>query len=91
MPLIDFNASAELFPARGLGTRRQVVSYRRFKTAAEAVRFAIEDLEPGLLPGAILEVDEERYDQFAIKELYESAAFPIARRRARHRGPDSGD
>ena len=81
MSEIDFNASAELFPARGRGASRQIVTYRRFTTAAEAVRFAIEDLEPRMLAGAILEVDEHRYDQFAIRALYDSAAFPIARKR----------
>ncbi len=81
MPTVDFAAHAELFPARGRGTRRQLVSYRRFDNAAEAVRFAMEELEPALLQGAILEVDEQRFDQFAIKELYWSATFPVARRR----------
>ena len=35
----------------------QRFGYRRFATAADAVRFAIEELPPELLIGAILEVD----------------------------------
>jgi hypothetical protein len=42
----DYAASAELFmPKRKLGAR-QAVSYRRFTTAAEAIRFAVEEF-PG--------------------------------------------
>ena len=42
MSLFDYNVSAELFlakPARGSRTK-----YWRFATAAEAIRYAVEDL-----------------------------------------------
>jgi hypothetical protein len=39
----DYTASAELFiPKRKRGAR-QLPSYRRFATAAEAIRFAVEE------------------------------------------------
>lgn len=76
----DFNVPAELFPARGRGMGRQFVSYKKFDTAADAVRYAIEELEPALLSGAILEVDEERFDGAAIRDLYARADYPLARR-----------
>ena len=37
------------------------MGYRRFAKAAEAIRFAIEELPPDLLIGAHLEVEEQRF------------------------------
>ena len=74
----DFNAPAELFPCRSNKGNRPV-SYRRFDTAAEAIRFAIEVMSLDLLLGSVLEVDEERVNGHRIRELYESAAYPLTR------------
>ena len=74
----DYNAPAELFPSRSKKGNRPV-SYRRFDTAAEAIRFAIEVMPHDLLLGAVLEVEEERLDGHRIRELYDSTAYPFAR------------
>jgi hypothetical protein len=76
----DYNAEAELFPGRN--GKHGPVGYRRFARAADAIRFAIEDLPPELLIGTCLEVDEQRYGSDAIHRLYQSADYPIARRAA---------
>ena len=39
----DYCAPAELFMAKRKGGPRQRLGYRRFVTAAEAIRFAVED------------------------------------------------
>lgn len=82
MATFNYAAEAELFPTRGRLSKRQPVTYKRFETAAEAVRYAIEELAPELLVGAYLEVDEERFDANGIRELYASPAYPLPRREA---------
>jgi hypothetical protein len=77
MSNFDYNVPAEFFPAKVRTGRR--IRYRRFDTAAEAIRFAIEELPPPLLAGAYLQVEDERFAGEEIRELYESAAYPLAR------------
>ena len=76
----NFNTAAELFPAAIRKKKRAGFAYRRFGTAAEAVRFAMEELPADLLNGAYLQVEEARFDQSGIRTLYESEAFPLPRR-----------
>jgi len=81
MPEFDYTAEAELFPLiRGKFTRGPIVGYKRFTSAAEAIRFAVEELPPDLLRGAYLEVAEERFDAKGIRQLYESDTYPLGRR-----------
>ena len=89
MAAFSYNTAAELFPAAIRKKKRAGFAYRRFGTAAEAVRFAIEELPADSLNGAYLQVDEARFDQSGIRTLYESQDFPLrappacARARAR--------
>ena len=80
MASFSFNTAAELFPAAIRKKKRAGFAYRRFGTAAEAVRFAIEELPADSLNGAYLQVEEARFDQNGIRSLYESEAFPLPRR-----------
>ena len=82
MAEFNYNAAAELFPTRKRIPRRQPLGYKRFAQAADAIRFAMEDLSPDLLGGAFLEVDEQRYDSEGIRRLYDSAKYPLVRRGA---------
>jgi hypothetical protein len=76
----DYGMSAELFSSKARNGRRQPLNYRRFAQAAEAVRFAIEDLPPESLVGTYLEVNELRYQSAEIRRLYASARYPFPRR-----------
>jgi hypothetical protein len=78
----SFKKSAELFPAAIRKKKRAGFAYRRFDTAADAVRFAIEELPADSLNGAYLQVDEARFDQNGIRSLYESRDFPLPRRKS---------
>jgi hypothetical protein len=78
--LFPTRSEAELFPARSRRLRREPVGYGRFARAADAIRFAIEELPPALLPDACLEVDEKIFDCAGIRRLYESNEYPLARR-----------
>ena len=75
----DYDAAAELFPSRRQKSRRRPIGYRRFGHAADAIRFAIEELPAEFLLGACLEVDEERYNDQAIRVLYDSMDYPLVR------------
>jgi hypothetical protein len=79
LPSFDYQASAELFPSDRKKPRRPT-GYRRFRTAAEAIRYAIEELPAEYLVGAVLEVNEDRYEADEIRRLYDDPAYPLARK-----------
>ena len=78
----DYSGEAELFPTNNRKYKRAAFGYRRFSKAAEAIRFAIEQLPSEALAGAYLEVREQRFDRHGIQRLYESDAYPLPRRKA---------
>lgn len=74
---IDYSAPAELFPGKRAGVNS--IRYRRFPTAAEALRYAIEDMHRDLLNGAMLEINERRYPGAQLRALYDAEAYPLKR------------
>lgn len=74
----DYGAPAELFPSRSKAGKSRS-RYMRFDSAAEALRFVIEEMPAPALPGAYLVVDERRFGVEEMRCLYESAGFPLAR------------
>jgi hypothetical protein len=78
--MFDYAASAELFMPKGKRGARQPLSYRRFATAAEAIRFAVEEFPAVRTLGAWMQVGEERFNGDDIRRLYESTSYPRRRR-----------
>ena len=78
--LFDYSTAAEFGSNnKRQAFRRRPLGYRRFARAADAIRFAIEEMPPQLLATACLEVDEVRFDGADIRRLYESEAYPNLR------------
>jgi hypothetical protein len=68
--MFDYAASAELFiPKKGKPGARQPLSYRRFPTAAEAIRFAVEEFPAIRTLGAWMRVGDERFNGDDIQRL----------------------
>jgi hypothetical protein len=71
----DYSAPAELF-VTDLKRLKGRVMYKRFGTAAEALRFVIEEMPSPSLAGAYLEVGEARFGSQEIQYLYANAGYP---------------
>ena len=66
----DYGIPAELFMGKRKGGARQPLRYRRFATAAEAIRFAIEELPAVRALSAWMQVGDQRFDGDDIQRLY---------------------
>ena len=58
------------------------VKYRRFDSAADAIRYAIEELPEPLLLGACIEINERRLGHQEIRALYTSDSYPLKKSKA---------
>ncbi|MGQ7791159.1 hypothetical protein ACUN0C_01985 [Faunimonas sp. B44] len=75
----DYDLPAELYAGRARGVRGGAMGYRRFGTAAEAIRYAIEEIPAPMLPGVAIETGEDRIDFERIRRLYDRPEYPLAR------------
>ena len=76
----DYDSPAELFMPKQKGIRRRATPhYRRFATAAEAIRFAVEEMPAVRTLGAWMQVGDERFNSDEISKLYESSGYPLQR------------
>ena len=74
---INYAAPAELFPSRRYA--KSLARYRRFPNAAEAIRYAVEEMPAAWLIGTFLDIDGKRYEGRAIRALYEAEGYPLER------------
>ena len=82
---IDYSAAAEVYymPMRRRGGKQQRLAYRRFATAAEAVRFVVEDFPAAHTLSPWMQVGDDRFDSDAIRRFYDSSDYPLRRRSKR--------
>ena len=78
MEKFNYDAMAELYPSRRFA-KSQMTQYRRFTTAAEAIRHVVEVMPATWLAGSFLEVNEQRFEGTAIRKLYDAADYPLER------------
>ena len=70
---IDFSSPAGVFISRQPGSRRnKPMVYHRFSTAAEAIKFAVEEFPASVSDGVVMEVGDKRFDLEAIRSMYRS-------------------
>ncbi|MEO8756294.1 MAG: hypothetical protein ABI398_00885 [Devosia sp.] len=75
----NYQARAELY----LGSDRATAfaqGPRSFRTAAQAIRFAVEEAAPVSLRGASLLVGDEIFSGDDLRRLHRSPDFPLPRR-----------
>ena len=74
----DYAAAADCYFGKP-AFRMRHLRHRRFDTAAEALRFAIEELPAAQLPATVLEVNEERFQGAKLRAIYDAEAYPLPR------------
>jgi Arc/MetJ-type ribon-helix-helix transcriptional regulator len=72
----DYSLPAELYLSRGRGRH---TDYRRFATAAEAIRYAVEELRTRRSISAWTQVEEDRFNKEEINRLYDEMIILCAR------------
>ncbi|MCG6857938.1 MAG: hypothetical protein LJE67_07715 [Salaquimonas sp.] len=77
MDAFHYSDPAEVYVANGIKGRRNNMAYRRFETAAKAIRFIVEDLPSSRRVGTVMEVNERRHYHQEIRALYDNDAFPL--------------
>jgi hypothetical protein len=87
MSQFDYSAPAEFFRRKTRGKGPSV--YLRFDTAAAAIGHAVEGQAELDLNLTTLEVDGERWERGAIRELYDSGDYPLTRKTDPRRRKDA--
>ena len=81
MSKINYMQPAELFLGRDQKLGRGL-GFKRFPSAASAIRFAVEESSALSLRGATLEVGSQRFSGPEIANLYADEAFPLPKKAA---------
>ena len=80
MASFDYDAPADVYLTHAWGSKNTPVTYRRFDSSAEAIRFIVEELPRTRQRGTAMEVGDDRLEFADILNLYVSDRFPLIRR-----------
>lgn len=87
MTHFNYKSPGEFYCQKNKGIGSGIgLTYRRFDTGAEAIRFAMEQVPSSTLGTCTLEVDGERFGAKELRELYESSRYPLPRGKRRRNG-----
>ncbi|MDH3581775.1 MAG: hypothetical protein OEM91_14255 [Hyphomicrobiales bacterium] len=75
----NFSEPAELFGGGKSSGWRTSIRYQRFDAAADAIRYAVEELSDAGARACVLEVNEDRFDHKGIRKLYNRRDYPLPR------------
>lgn len=81
----DYEVPGEFYSRKHQGMKPTGLTYQRFKTAAEAIRFAMEALPPAALNSSMLEAGGDRYRGKDLKALYADPNYPLPRAKWRQK------
>lgn len=79
MEQFDFDGPAELYAATGRGVSRRTMSYKRFASSAEAIKYAVEVVGADKLWGTVIETETARLGAAEINALYQRNDYPLRR------------
>ncbi len=79
MEHFNFEEPADVFVGGGRFNQKSPMVYRRFASAAEAIRYAIEMQSADKLAATVVEADDVRFGPAEIRKLYDSADYPFSR------------
>jgi hypothetical protein len=86
MTHLNYQAPAELYLGRDW-ISAEAQGPRTFRTAANAIRFALEEAAPVSLHGARLKLGDTEFSGDELKELYRRADYPLPRKGEMTRKP----
>jgi hypothetical protein len=81
MTQFKYDSPGDIYVHNKLTTGASGLSYRRFKTGAEAIRFVMEHVPSAALSSCTLKADGQRFGGKELRELYESSLYPLPRAR----------
>ncbi len=76
----DYRMEASLYFSKRPEAKQKSLVFRHFGRAADAIRYAVEELSPKFFNSCSLEVNGLYYYGRQIRPLYDSDDFPLKRR-----------
>jgi hypothetical protein len=79
MSKFNYLAPAVLWPSPSVDPNNRRGNYRRFDTAADAIRHVIEETPATMLTGTVLETENRCFGSEEIRGLYDAQDYPLQR------------